>query len=212
MNLVLLGAPGAGKGTQAESLAKVLRIPIISTGNMLREAIRTETETGKQAKALMDTGNFVPDELIISMVRERLSAPDCRGGYILDGVPRNLSQAQALESCGIHFDAVISLEVADAFIEARMTGRRVCPACGASFHISSHSPKREGVCDVCGERLVIRTDDAPETVKHRLTVYHEQTEALKDYYRRQGKLHLIAGERSIEEVSRDILKSLGMKR
>ena len=211
MNLILLGAPGAGKGTQAEMLAAKLQIPTISTGNMLREAIANGTELGKQAKQTMDEGRLVSDELILSIVKERTAKPDCKNGFILDGVPRTLAQAEALDAMGIHLDHVVSLEIDDAVIEGRMTGRRVCPKCGASYHITANPPKKDNTCDLCGAELVIRKDDAPETVKSRLAIYHETTEVLKDYYAAQNKLRLVEGNQSIEGAFQDILKALGEK-
>ena len=209
MKLILLGAPGAGKGTQAELLSRQLNIPTISTGNILREAIRNQTPTGLKAKALMDAGKLVSDEVILGIVEERLAREDCKNGYILDGAVRTIGQAEALEARGIHMDAVVSIEVDDAVIEARMTGRRVCPKCGASYHIVANPPKQEGVCDLCGEALVIRKDDAPETVRQRLAVFHEQTEALKGYYEKLGKLKLVEGNQPIEDANREILAALG---
>ena len=209
MKLILLGAPGAGKGTQAELLSRQLNIPTISTGNILREAIRNQTPTGLKAKALMDAGKLVSDEVILGIVEERLAREDCKNGYILDGAVRTIGQAEALEARGIHMDAVVSIEVDDQVIEARMTGRRVCPKCGASYHIVANPPKQEGVCDLCGEKLVIRKDDAPETVRQRLAVFHEQTEALKGYYEKLGKLKLVEGNQPIEDANREILAALG---
>ena len=209
MNLILLGAPGAGKGTQAEMLAAKLQIPTISTGNMLREAIANGSELGKQVKQAMDEGRLVSDELVLSIVKERTAKPDCKNGFILDGVPRTLAQAKALDAMGIVLDRVVSLEIDDAVIEGRMTGRRVCPKCGASFHITANPPKKDNTCDLCGEDLVIRKDDAPETVKSRLAIYHETTEVLKDYYAAQNKLRLVEGNQSIEGAFKDILKALG---
>ena len=168
MNLILLGAPGAGKGTQAELLVHKLSIPAISTGNMLREAIAEGTELGMKAKSYMDGGNLVPDELILGIVADRVAQPDCAGGFILDGVPRTLAQAEALEAKGVKIDYVVDIEVPDSEIEGRMTGRRVCGRCGASYHIVAHPPKIDGICDECGGELVIRKDDAPETVRNRL--------------------------------------------
>ena len=210
MKLILLGAPGAGKGTQAEIISKKLNIPTISTGNILREAIKNGTPTGLKAKEFMDNGKLVPDDVIIGIVRERVAREDCANGYILDGVPRTIPQAQALEDAGIHFDCVVSIEIADSVIEARMTGRRVCGSCGASFHIAAHPPKVDGVCDVCGKELVIRKDDAPETVKNRLKVFHTETEALKDFYRKLGILKLVEGDQPIEAATADILRALGV--
>ena len=210
MKLILLGAPGAGKGTQAEIISKKLNIPTISTGNILREAIKNGTPTGLKAKEFMDNGKLVPDDVIIGIVRERVAREDCANGYILDGVPRTIPQAQALEDAGIHFDCVVSIEIADSVIEARMTGRRVCGSCGASFHIVANPPKKEGVCDLCGGELVIRKDDAPETVKNRLKVFHTETEALKDFYRKLGILKLVEGNQPIEAATADILRALGV--
>ena len=209
MRLILLGAPGAGKGTQAEILASKLSIPTISTGNILREAIKNGTETGLKAKSFMDKGMLVPDEVIIGIVKERLSQPDCANGYILDGMPRTLPQAQALLDNGIEIDRVVSIEVDDAMIEARMTGRRVCGKCGASYHIVANPPKTEGICNACGSELVIRDDDKPETVRRRLEIYHNETEALKGFYEKLGKLRLVEGNQPIEDATRDILAALG---
>lgn len=208
MNLILLGAPGAGKGTQAEMLVHELSIPAISTGNMLREAIADGTELGTKAKQYMDGGNLVPDELILGIVAERVSRPDCSKGFILDGVPRTLAQAESLEQLGVKIDHVVSIEVDDADIERRMTGRRVCTHCGASYHITAHPPKQEGVCDSCGGELKIRVDDAPETVRKRLSVYHSTTEPLKGFYEGLGRLRLVDGRQTIEDVHRDILKAI----
>lgn len=209
MRLILLGAPGAGKGTQAEILASKLSIPTISTGNILREAIKNGTETGLKAKSFMDKGMLVPDDVIIGIVKERLAQPDCANGYILDGMPRTLPQAQALLDNGIEINRVVSIEVDDAMIEARMTGRRVCGKCGASYHITANPPKTEGICNACGSELVIRDDDKPETVRRRLTVYHNETEALKGFYEKLGKLRLVEGNQPIEDATRDILAALG---
>ena len=188
MKLILLGAPGAGKGTQAEIISEKLHIPTISTGNILREAIKNGTETGLKAKSFMDAGKLVPDDVIIGIVSERVAQPDCANGFILDGVPRTLPQAEALEAAGIHFDRVVSIEIEDAVIEARMTGRRVCGSCGASFHLTAHPPKVEGVCDKCGGELFQRPDDSLETAKSRLEVFYKQTQPLIDYYEKQGLL------------------------
>ena len=209
MNLILLGAPGAGKGTQAELLLEKLSIPAISTGNMLREAMANGSELGQKVKKFMDEGSLVPDDVILDIVADRVSQPDCRNGFILDGVPRTLPQAEALEARGVRIDHVVSIEIDDSIIEGRMTGRRVCSHCGGSFHVVAHPPKTEGVCDLCGGELVIRKDDAPETVRHRLEVYHAQTEVLKDFYRERGKLVLVEGNQSIEDANRDILKAIG---
>ena len=211
MNLILLGAPGAGKGTQAELLMQHLGIPSISTGNMLREAMANGSELGKQVKQAMDEGRLVSDELVLGIVAERTAKPDCKNGFILDGVPRTLAQAKALDAMGVRLDHVVSLEIDDAVIEGRMTGRRVCPKCGASFHITANPPKNDNTCDLCGAELIIRKDDAPETVRNRLAIYHTSTEVLKDYYAAQGKLRLVEGNQSIEGAFKDILKALGVE-
>ena len=211
MNLILLGAPGAGKGTQAELLKSKLGIPTISTGNMLREAMANGTDLGKEVKKYMDSGSLVPDELVLSLVAERTAQADCENGFILDGVPRTLAQAQALDSKHVRIDHVVSIEIDDSVIVGRMSGRRVCPKCGASYHISVNPPKQEGICDLCGEPVSIRKDDAPETVLHRLEVYHQSTEVLKDYYARQGKLRLVHGDQSIESAFHEILAAIGEK-
>ena len=211
MNLILLGAPGAGKGTQAELLMEKLSIPGISTGNMLREAIKNGTELGKKVKSYMDGGLLVPDELIMGIVAERVAQPDCANGFMLDGVPRTLAQAEALDAAGVRIDHVVSIEIEDSVIEGRMTGRRVCSACGASYHVVANPPKAEGICDSCGGELIIRKDDAPETVRKRLEVYHAQTEILMDYYGKQGKVRHIEGDQSIEGANEDILKAIGAK-
>ena len=209
MNLILLGAPGAGKGTQAELLTKKLSIPAISTGNMLREALANGSELGKQLKQIMDSGCLVPDDVILSIVAERVAKPDCKNGFILDGVPRTLSQAEALDATGVRIDHVVSIEIDDSVIEGRMTGRRVCGKCGASYHIVANPPKTEGICDQCGAELVIRKDDAPETVHHRVEVYHNSTEVLKSYYATCGKLRVVNGDQPIEDAFRDVLKAIG---
>ena len=208
MNLILLGAPGAGKGTQAELLVEKLGIPAISTGNMLREAMANGTPVGKQAKHYMDNGLLVPDEVILGIVAERVAQPDCAKGFILDGVPRTLAQAEALEAKNVRIDHVVSIEIDDSVIEGRMTGRRVCGKCGASYHIVANPPKTEGVCDSCGAELVIRKDDAPETVRRRLDVYHAETEVLKDFYQKLGKLRIVEGNQPIEAANCDILKAI----
>ena len=211
MKLILLGAPGAGKGTQAELIARKLNIPTISTGNILREAIRNGTPTGLRAKALMDEGKLVPDDVILGIVGERVAREDCANGYILDGVPRTIPQAEALEEMGIRMDCVVSIEIDDSVIVERMSGRRVCGTCGASYHITANPPKVEGVCDACGSELIIRKDDLPETVQNRLKVYHEQTEALKGFYEKLGKLKLVEGNQPIEDANRDIMAALGVQ-
>ena len=209
MKMILLGAPGAGKGTQAERLCKVLDIPTISTGNILRAAVKNGTPTGLKAKAFMDAGKLVPDEVIIGIITERLAEDDCKNGYILDGVPRTIAQAEAMEKAGISFDAVVSIEVADQVIMERMSGRRVCESCGASYHLVAVPPKVAGVCDSCGGKLVQRKDDAPETVKDRLAVYHKETEPLKDFYAQRGLLKSVENQPSVEATTAAILKALG---
>ena len=211
MNLILLGAPGAGKGTQAELLMQKLNIPGISTGNMLREAMKNGTAVGEKAKYYMDNGLLVPDDVIMDIVAERVAQPDCQNGFILDGVPRTLAQAEALQERGVQIDHVVSIEIDDSVIEGRMTGRRVCGSCGASYHIEANPSKVEGKCDLCGGELTIRKDDAPETVRRRLVVYHEQTEVLKDFYAKLGKLRLVEGNQTIEGASEDILAVIGAK-
>ena len=209
MKLILLGAPGAGKGTQSEILSKELGIPTISTGNILRAAIKDGTPVGLVAKSYMDDGKLVPDEIIIEIIHERVAAEDCANGYILDGVPRTIAQADALESAGIVFDHVVSLEVSDEVIMERMSGRRVCEACGASYHVVAIPPKTEGVCDSCGGKLIRRKDDEPETVRARLEVYHKKTEPLKAFYAERGLLRSVDNQPSVEAVSEAILSVLG---
>ena len=212
MNLILLGAPGAGKGTQAEMLLERLHIPSISTGNMLREAMKNGTDLGKQVKSCMDSGALVPDRLVLGIVAERTAQPDCANGFILDGVPRTLAQAEALDKMGVRIDHVISIELSDEEVESRMTGRRVCTGCGASYHIVANPTKVEGVCDLCGGQVTTRKDDAPETVRNRLSVYHQSTEVLKDYYKSTGKLRVIDGSQPIEDVFQDILRAIGVEK
>ncbi len=210
MKLILLGAPGAGKGTQAEIISAKLGIPTISTGTMLREAVANGTEVGRKAKAYMDAGGLVPDEVIIGIVKERVANEDCANGFILDGMPRTIPQAEALIEAGISFDEVISIEISDDVIEERMEGRRVCEKCGASYHIHANPPKTAGVCDSCGGNLIIRADDAPETVKKRLKVFHEETEALKGFYEKQGNLKTVEGNQPIESATKAIFAALGV--
>ena len=210
MKLILLGAPGAGKGTQAEILSAKLGIPTISTGNILRAAIKEGTSIGLEAKSYMDAGKLVPDSVIIGIVAQRLEQPDCSGGFILDGVPRTIGQAQALAQAGVTFDHVVSIEISDGEIEERMTGRRVCQNCGAPYHVKAKPSKVEGVCDPCGGPLVQREDDKPETVRHRLEVYHAETEPLKGYYERKGILSPVANQATIEGTTRVIMEALGI--
>ena len=208
MKLIMLGAPGAGKGTLGAVLSETLSIPTISTGNILRAAVRNGTPVGLQAKSYMEAGKLVPDEVIIGIVAERLEEADCANGYILDGVPRTIAQAEALEKTGILFDHVISLEISDEEIEERMEGRRFCAGCGATYHIHNVPPKQEGVCDKCGGVLELRDDDKPETVKHRLEIYHIETESLKEFYAERGVLTPVATTGTLEENTRAILNAI----
>ena len=210
MKLILLGAPGAGKGTQAEILCKKLGIPSISTGNILRAAIKDGTPTGLKAKSYIDAGKLVPDEVIIGIVDERLSQDDCAKGYILDGVPRTIAQAEALEKAGIRFDAVVSIEISEDEILRRMSGRRVCEACGSSYNVEAVPPRVEGICDNCGGKLIQRKDDTPETVRERLKVYHTETEPLVGFYAQRGLLKSVAVNGTKEETAQAILAVLGM--
>ena len=210
MKLIMLGAPGAGKGTQAAILSEKLGIPTISTGNILRAAVKYGTPVGLQAKSYMDAGKLVPDDVIIGIVAERLAEPDCEKGYILDGVPRTIAQAEALEKAGIVFDNVVSIEISDEEIVKRMSGRRACTACGATYHVVSAPSKVEGKCDKCGADLVLRDDDKPETVNHRLEVYHEETEPLKDFYAQRGVLRMVDNQPTIEATTQVVLKALGL--
>jgi len=210
MKLIFLGAPGAGKGTQAEIVSKKLNIPTISTGNILRAAVKNQTPIGLKAKAYMDAGQLVPDDVIIGIVKERLAEPDCANGYILDGVPRTLVQAEALEDAGVDIDVVLLIDISDEEIVKRMTGRRTCLSCGATYHVISSPPKKEGVCDVCGGELTIRKDDEPETVRNRLAVYHRETEPLVEYYRGKNKLKVVPNRPTIEETTQEVFKVLGI--
>lgn len=208
MKLILLGAPGAGKGTQAEVICKALNIPAISTGNIIREALAQGTEMGLKAKSFMDAGQLVPDDVVIGIIKERLAKDDCANGFILDGFPRTIPQAEALDAMGVIIDKVIDIEVPDEKIAARMSGRRVCKDCGSSYHLEYKAPKAEGVCDACDGELVQRKDDAPETVLDRLAVYHKQTEPLKDYYSKKGILRIVEGQEEIADTSALTLKAL----
>ena len=212
MKLILLGAPGAGKGTQAEILCKKLAIPTISTGNILRAAIKDGTPTGLKAKSYIDAGTLVPDEVIIGIVDERLAQPDCAGGYILDGVPRTIAQAEALEKAGITFDAVVSIEISEEEILHRMGGRRVCEACGSSYNVEAVPPRREGICDDCGGKLIQRKDDTPETVRERLKVYHTETEPLVDFYAQRGLLRPVRSASTKEGTTQAIRAALGLEK
>ena len=210
MKLILLGAPGAGKGTQAEILCDKLGIPTISTGNILRAAVKDGTPMGKKAKGFMDAGALVPDDVIVGIVKERLAEPDCAKGFILDGMPRTIPQAEALEQHGIDVDTALSIEIADETIIERMSGRRTCKDCSATFHIVSNPPKVEGKCDFCGGELTIRKDDAPETVKARLETYHKETEPLKAFYASRGKLKSVENQPTIEATTEVIKSALGI--
>lgn len=210
MKLIMLGAPGAGKGTQAEILAKKLGIPTISTGNILRAAVKAGTPTGLKAKSFMDAGALVPDDVIIGILADALKAPECENGYILDGVPRTIPQAEAMEQQGVEIDWAVDLEVEDEVIIERMSGRRTCVACGASYHIVNAPSKVEGICDSCGGELTVRKDDAPETVRARLETYHSQTEPLIAFYRERNKLKTVMNQPSIEATTAEISKALGI--
>ena len=208
MKLIMLGAPGAGKGTQAEILSKKLGVPTISTGNILRAAVKAGTPIGLKAKSFMDAGALVPDDVIIGIIAEALQAPDCANGYILDGVPRTIPQAEAMEQQGVEIDWAVNLEVEDNTIIERMSGRRTCEACGATYHVVNNPPKTEGICDVCGKELTIRKDDAPETVKARLETYHAQTEPLIAFYNERGKVKTVMNQPTIEATTAEIYKAL----
>ena len=208
MKLILLGAPGAGKGTQAEVIMDHLNIPAISTGNIIREALKNGTEVGLKAKSYMDAGKLVPDVVVIEIIKERLAQDDCKNGFILDGFPRTVPQAEALDAMGIAIDKVVDIEVADEKIAQRLGGRRVCANCGASYHTEYKPSKVEGVCDKCGGPTVQRKDDEPATVLDRLKVYHEQTEPLKDYYAKKGILAVVYGAEEVSETSARTLKAL----
>ena len=208
MKLILLGAPGAGKGTQAEVIMDHLNIPAISTGNIIREALKNGTEVGLKAKSYMDAGKLVPDEVVIEIIKERLAKDDCKNGFILDGFPRTVPQAEALDAMGITIDKVVDIEVADEKIAQRLGGRRVCANCGASYHTEYKPSKVEGVCDKCVGPTVQRKDNEPATVLDRLKVYHEQTEPLKDYYAKKGILAVVYGAEEVSETSARTLKAL----
>ena len=209
MKLILLGAPGAGKGTQAEVIREHLQIPAVSTGNIIREALRNGTEMGLKAKSYMDSGALVPDEVVIGIIEERLQQDDCKNGFILDGFPRTVPQAEALGRMGIEIDRVVDIEVSDQAIIQRLSGRRVCEKCGASYHVEHNPSKQEGICDKCGGKLIQRKDDAPETVKSRLEVYHKETEPLKAFYAERGLLKTVENQPTVEANSQAILRVLG---
>ena len=201
MKLMFLGAPGAGKGTQAEVVSERYQIPAISTGALLREAMANGTELGKKAKSYIDGGNLAPDDVVIGIIKERLAAEDCNGGFILDGFPRTVAQAIALDEMGIKMDGVISIEVDDETIIRRLGGRRLCGKCGSSYHVDYKPTAVAGVCDKCHGELVTRADDKPEVIKSRLVIYHEQTEPLKDFYAAKGNLKLVIGQEKIEDTT-----------
>ena len=208
MKLILLGAPGAGKGTQAEILCERLNIPTISTGNMIREAMKSGTEMGLKAKEYAENGKLVPDEVVIGIVDERLRQDDCKNGFILDGFPRTIPQAEALDRMGIIIDRVVDINVPDEVITRRVSGRRACLDCGSTYHVETKKPQVEGICDRCGSTLVQRKDDLPETVQERLHVYHAQTEPLRDYYAAAGKLLVVDGQQGIQEIAEQTLELL----
>ena len=208
MNLILLGAPGAGKGTQAEVICDKLQIPAISTGNIIREALAKGTEMGVKAKSYIDAGQLVPDEVVIGIIKERLAKDDCQKGFILDGFPRTIPQAEALDAMGVVIDRVIDIEVPDEKIIKRMSGRRVCSKCGASYHLEYKKPAKDGVCNVCEGELIQRKDDHPDTVLDRLNVYHEQTEPLKDYYSKAGLLKVVEGQEEVADTTALTLKAV----
>ena len=209
MNLILLGAPGAGKGTQAEVISDALGIPQISTGNILREAVKNGTEYGLKAKAAMDSGSLVSDDVVIGILKDRIAEDDCKNGFILDGFPRTVPQAEALENMGVNIDKVVEIYVPDETIQQRLSGRRVCESCGASYHTQFKPSKEEGKCDKCGGNTVQRKDDYPDTVIERLKVYHEQTAPLKDFYSKRGKLETVIGQDEVAETSKLTLKAVG---
>ena len=208
MNLIFLGAPGAGKGTQAEIVSEKFNIPAVSTGNIIREAMKNGTEMGTKAQEFVQKGELVPDDVVIGIIKERLQESDCANGFILDGFPRTIPQAEALDKMGVVIDKVIDIEVPDEKIVTRMSGRRVCPNCGASYHIEYKKPTKDGVCNSCDSELIIRKDDKPEVVLDRLNVYHEQTEPLKDYYAKAGKLVIIEGQEEVKDTTALTLKAL----
>lgn len=208
MKLILLGAPGAGKGTQAEKICEKLSIPAISTGNIIREALKNGTQMGLKAKSFIDAGQLVPDEVVIGIIKDRLAQNDCANGFILDGFPRTIPQAEALDEMGVEIDKVIDIEVPDEKITDRMSGRRVCKECGASYHLFYKKPEKEGVCNLCGGELVQRKDDHPDTVLDRLKVYHEQTEPLKDFYAKKGKLRIVEGQEKVEDTTAATFRAL----
>lgn len=208
MKLILLGAPGAGKGTQAEKIVDKFGIPAISTGNILRAAVKDGTEMGIKAKSFMDAGQLVPDEVVIGIIKDRLKEDDCKNGFILDGFPRTIPQAQALEDAEIEIGKVVDIEVSDEAITKRMSGRRVCAKCANSYHLEYKKPQVEGICDACGGELIQRKDDAPETVQARLAEYHEMTEPLKDFYKGLGKLVIVEGQEEVADTTALVFAAL----
>ena len=210
MNIIFLGAPGAGKGTQAEIICEKLSIPTISTGNIIREAMKNGTEMGLKAKAAVEAGQLVSDDVVIGIIKERLVQDDCKNGFILDGFPRTIPQAEALDALGVEIDCVLDIDVKDEAIAARLGGRRVCPACGASYHLEYKKPAKEGICNQCGAELIQRKDDAPETVLERLAIYHEQTEPLKNYYSKAGKLKSVPGQEEVADTTKLVFEALGI--
>lgn len=208
MKLILLGAPGAGKGTQAEKICEKLNIPAISTGNILRAAVKDGTEMGLKAKSYMDAGQLVPDEVVIGIIKDRLNDDDCKNGFILDGFPRTIPQAQALLDSGVDIDKVIDIEVPDEAITKRMSGRRVCSKCANSYHIEYKKPKVDGICDACGGELIQRKDDAPQTVLDRLVAYHKMTEPLKGFYENLGKLKVVEGQEDVADTTKLVFAAL----
>ena len=208
MNLIIMGAPGAGKGTQSEKISEKWNIPAVSTGDMLRAAVREGTQMGLTAKSFMDAGQLVPDEVVIGIIKDYLSSDKCTNGFILDGFPRSIPQAEALDAMGVKIDAVLSIEVSDEKIVERMSGRRICSGCGASYHVAYKAPKTENICDACGESLYIRDDDAAETVLKRLTTYHHITEPLKDYYAAKGLLICVEGREEVKDTTAAVMNAL----
>ena len=210
MKIIMLGAPGAGKGTQAEVLSEKFGIPTISTGAIIRQAIKNGTKVGREAKDYIDKGLLVPDAVVIGIISERLKEDDCKDGFILDGFPRTIAQAEALDEFGVEIDTALSLEVDDDVIVKRLSGRRECSSCGATYHIDSKPSKKDGLCDKCGSKLTTRRDDNPETIQSRLDVYHEQTEPLKDFYAKKGKLVKVVGRNTVEETTASVVEALGL--
>ena len=211
MNIIFFGAPGAGKGTQAEIVSKKLDIPTISTGNIIREAIKNGTEMGLSAKSYIDAGKLVPDEVVIGIIKDRLDKDDCKNGFILDGFPRTIPQAKALDEMGVKIDVVLNIEVSDEDIVNRMSGRRTCPKCGSTYHIEFNPTKTAGVCDNCGAELTVRKDDHPDVVKSRLDVYHSETEPLKAFYEEKGILRTVVGQKELKDTTALTAKALGIE-